>query len=133
MPRTLPTQGNGSRRYWFCAVAALMLMGTQAQAQINPFRSGRNEPRLSSQDFDLLMSSANEANRAPAVAVGTTAAWKNPQTGSHGTSKVERIFQQKGMTCHLLRQDVFVRGAPQARRYDLTWCLTPSGEWKIAQ
>ncbi len=130
MPMALLMQGKGPRWYWICAAAALMLIAPQAHAQINPF-VGRHEPRLSGHDLGLLMSSINQVNRAPAVAIGTTAGWSNPNTGDHGTSTVKRIFQERGMTCHLLRHEIFSRGEPQPRRYDLTWCLTADGEWKI--
>ena len=131
MPMSALTHGKRSRRYWCCAAAALMLAATQARAQINPFRAGRHEARLSEQDLDLLQSSANQLNRAPGVAVGATVRWSNPKTGSHGTASVERIFKQRGMICHLLRHEVYPLGEPQPRRYDLTWCLTADGEWKV--
>jgi hypothetical protein len=34
------------------------------------------------------------------------------------------------MPCHLVRHHIVVPGQPAARDYRLTWCRTPSGEWK---
>jgi hypothetical protein len=131
MPISMLTQASGSRRSWFRAAAALVLTATQARAQVNPFRSGRYETRLSPEDIDRMLSSANQVNRTPGVAVGSKASWGDPKTGSHGTSTVERIFKQNGMTCHLVRHETFVRGDAQPRHFDLTWCLTPADEWKV--
>lgn len=132
MPISMLMQANGSRRYWCRAALLLVLTATQARAQISPFRSGRRETRLSPEDLDRMLSSTNQLNRAPGVSVGSKADWTNPKTGSHGTSTVERIFRQNGMTCHLVRHEVFAHGETQPRRFDLPWCLTPGGEWKVA-
>jgi hypothetical protein len=36
-----------------------------------------------------------------------------------------------GMACHLVRHHVVVAGRQPGHNYRLTWCRTPSGEWKI--
>lgn len=131
MPISVLARATGSRRYWFRVAAALVLTAAQARAQVNPFRAGRSETRLPPEDLDRMLSSANQLNREPGVAVGSKASWSDPKTGNHGTSSVERIFKHNGMTCHLLQHETFVREEPQLRRFELTWCLTPAGEWKV--
>jgi hypothetical protein len=108
----------------------LLLASLPAAAQINPFRSGRTEAGLSGEDSDLLFSSVNQLNRRKNVAVGSSESWRNPATGSHGTSSVTQILERSGMTCHRVHHKVSARGARTPRQYDLTWCLTPEGEWK---
>ncbi|MGE4046994.1 MAG: hypothetical protein AB7F35_19185 [Acetobacteraceae bacterium] len=115
------------------AVALIPLVGSlvPASAQINPFWAGRNDPRMSAEDNNLLLASIDRLNRRKNVDVGASDSWRNPQTGSHGTSSVTGIFQRSGMTCHRMRHEISTRGdSPEP--YDLTWCLTPEGAWKIA-
>jgi hypothetical protein len=45
-------------------------------------------------------------------------------------STILRVFHSGGMPCHLVRHHIVVPGQPPARDYRLTWCRTPSGEWK---
>jgi hypothetical protein len=113
------------------AASVLLLASVPAAAQINPFRSGRTEAGLSGEDSDLLLSSVNALNRRRDVAVGSSESWRNPATRSHGTSSVTQILQRSGMTCHQVRHEVSARGARTPRQYELTWCLTPEGEWRI--
>jgi len=40
-----------------------------------------------------------------------------------------QVFQSGGMACHLVQHHIVTGGA--GRDYRLTWCRTPSGEWKI--
>jgi hypothetical protein len=42
---------------------------------------------------------------------------------------VLRVFRSGGMACHLVQHHIVAGGT--GRDYRLTWCLTPSGEWKI--
>jgi hypothetical protein len=117
----------------FLTLAFVVLAVAPAAAQINPFRSGRTEAGLSGEDVDLLLSSVNALNRSKDVAVGSSESWRNPATGSRGTSSVIQILNRAGMTCHRVRHEVAARGSTVPRRYDLTWCLTPGGEWKMAE
>jgi hypothetical protein len=115
------------------AILPLLYAHAPASAQINPFRSGRVEAGLSPQDTDILLSSVNQLNRRTDIAVGTSESWSNPATGSHGTSSVTGLLERSGMACHRIQHEVSARRAKTPRQYDLTWCLTQSGEWKIAE
>ena len=107
----------------------LELSGT-AQAQIMPF--GRYFGRgLSSEDNRLLFDSVARLNAAEPSKVGSSESWDNPQTKSSGTSTILRVFKSGGMVCHLVRHHIVVDGRGPGHNYRFTWCLTPSGEWKI--
>ena len=113
-------------------VGLLLLPALPAMAQYrNLFPVGPNKG-LTSADTDAMLSSINVLNRDPRVAVGSSESWRNAATGSHGTSSVTQILQRDGLTCHLVHQEIFVRGAIPARVYNFTWCLTHGGDWKIA-
>jgi len=117
-----------SPRCLSAALAALVLLPAAAQAQINPFRGG---PGLSPEDNRLLFQSIERLNAAEPTKVGRSEAWSNPQTNTSGTSTIIRVFRSGGMACHLVRNHIVIAGQPPGRDYRLTWCRTPSGEWKI--
>ena len=79
----------------------------------------------------MLFESIARLNAAEPGKVGTSEAWSNPQTKSSGTSTVLKVFHSRGMACHLVRHQIVVAGQPPGHQYRLTWCRTPSGEWKI--
>jgi surface antigen len=112
------------------ALAVCVLLSAAAQAQINPFR-GSGSRGLSPEDNQLLFESVARLNAAEPSKVGSSEAWSNPQTKTSGTSTVLRVFHSGGMVCHLVRHHIVVAGTPPGRDYQLTWCRTPSGEWKI--
>jgi surface antigen len=112
------------------ALAAFVLLSAAAQAQVNPFR-GSGSRGLSPEDNQLLFASAARLNAAEPSQVGRSDGWSNPGTHSSGTSTILRVFHSGGMVCHLLRHSILVAGRPPAQDYRLTWCRTPTGEWKI--
>jgi len=117
-----------SLRCLSAALAAFVLLSAAAQAQINPFRGG---PGLAREDNRLLFESIERLNAAEPAKVGRSEAWSNPQTKTSGTSTILRVFHSGGMACHLVRNHIVVAGQPPGRDYRLTWCRTPSGDWKI--
>ena len=117
-----------SRHYLSGALAACIFLSAAAHAQVNPFRRG---PGLAPEDNQLLFESVARLNAAEPTQVGRSEAWSNPQTNSSGTSTVLRVFRSGGMACHLVRHHIIVAGQPPGHSYRLTWCRTPSGEWKI--
>jgi len=117
-----------SPHYLSPALAAGVFLTAAAQAQVNPFRGG---PGLAPEDNRLLFESVARLNAAEPTQVGHAEAWSNPQTNSSGTSTILRVFHSGGMTCHLVRHHIIVAGQPPGHNYGLTWCRTPSGEWKI--
>ncbi|MBV9375545.1 MAG: hypothetical protein JO320_10885 [Alphaproteobacteria bacterium] len=117
-----------SRLCFWAAFAVCVLFTVVAQAQINPFR-GSGSRGLSPEDNQLLFDSVARLNAAEPSHAGLSEPWSNPQTGSSGTSTILRVFRSGSMPCHLVRHHVIVAGRP-APDYRLTWCRTPSGEWK---
>jgi surface antigen len=111
------------------ALAALVGFSAAAQAQVMPF-GGNFGPGLSPEDNRLLFESVARLNEAEPNQVGRSDAWSNPQTKSHGSSTILKVFHANGMTCHLVRHHI-VAARPASRNYRLTWCRTATGEWKI--
>jgi len=116
------------------SLSMMVAMGTSAQAQrnpLNPFGPGRG-PRLNNDDFQLLDDSAarllNKTNLAP----GQEESWSNPTTGSSGTVTVTRSFARHGLNCQALRYRVSLKTVATPRIYDLDWCKTEKGEWRIS-
>jgi surface antigen len=120
----------GSSRCLSGALAVCLLLSAAAQAQVNPFR-GSGSRGLSPEDNQLLFESVARLNAAEPSQVGRSEAWSNPQTKSSGSSTILRVFHSGGMVCHLLRHRVLVSGRAPAHDYRLSWCRTPTGEWKI--
>ena len=118
-----------SPRRLSAALAALVGLSAAAQAQVIPF-SGSFGPGLSPEDNRLLFESVARLNEAEPSQVGRSEAWSNPQTKSHGTSTILKVFHSGGMTWHLVRHRIVADRTP-SRNYRLTWCRTASGEWKI--
>jgi len=112
------------------ALVTCLLLPAVLQAQVNPFRGSRS-PGLTPEDNQLLFESVARLNAAEPSQVGSSEAWNNPQTNSSGTSTILRVFHSGGMACHLVRHHVVVAGRQPGHNYRLTWCRTPSGEWKI--
>ena len=112
------------------ALAACFFLSASAQAQVNPFR-GSGRRGLSPEDNQMLFESIARLNAAEPSQVGRSEAWSNPQTKSSGTSTVLQVFHSRGMVCHLVRHQIVAAGRPPGHQYRLTWCRTPSGEWKI--
>jgi hypothetical protein len=114
-------------------VPLLLLAAFPAAAQVNPFWSNRTGPKLTQTDQDKLLSSIDQLNRSTDLHVGSKQSWSDPASGSHGTNSVSRIFQSGGMHCHLLHHEISMKGLARPRAYNLTWCQTPEGAWKIKQ
>jgi surface antigen len=111
------------------ALAACALLSAAAQAQVIPF-SGNFGRGLAPSDNQMVFESVARLNATEPSKVGQTDSWSNPETKSSGSSTILRVFHSGGMLCHLVRHHIVVPGQPTARDYRLTWCRTPSGEWK---
>jgi surface antigen len=118
-----------SPRRLSAALAAFVVFSEAAQAQVIPF-GGNFGPGLSPEDNTLLFESVERLNAAEPSRVGRSDAWTNPQTKSHGSSTILKVFHSDGMECHLVRHHI-VAVRPPPRNYRFTWCRTASGEWKI--
>jgi hypothetical protein len=87
------------------ALAAYGFLSGAAQGQVIPFQ-GNFGPGLSTEDSQLLFQSVERLNAVEPSRVGRSDAWSNPQTKSHGSSTILKVFQSDGMTCHLVRHHI---------------------------
>ncbi len=111
---------------------AVLFGSAVAHAQINPFWSStRAGGHLTNEDLRRLDASIDRLNTATPPRIGQTDSWSNPNTRSSGSSILRRVFQSGGMTCHLLQHHISAAGKRPGSTFDLTWCRTSNGEWKI--
>ena len=116
------------RRCLSTLLTACILLSAAAQAQVIPFgRTGGQG--LAPEDNRLVFESVARLNAAEPAQVGRSDTWSNPDTRSHGSSTILKVFQSGGMECHLVRHHIVVVGRP-TRDYRLNWCRTSNGEWK---
>jgi len=115
---------------WLAAGLAVVFLPTaMVQAQVIPFQ-GNFGRGLAPEDNRLLFESVERLNAAEPSQIGRSDTWSNPQTKSHGSSTILKVFHSGGMECHLVRHQI-AAGGSSGRDYRLTWCRTPAGEWKI--
>ena len=116
--------------HWFAAAfTGCVLLSAAVEAQVIPF-SGNFGQGLAPSDNRMFFESVARLNAVTPSKVGQSDSWSNPETKSSGTSTILRVFHSGGMACHLVRHHI-VAGRPPPRDYRLTWCRTPTGEWKI--
>lgn len=108
-----------------------LALAAAANAQVSPFRGTRWGPHLTSEDNRLLNESVARLNASEPAEAGHAESWQNPRTKSSGTSTVVSAFDEDGMACRLVRHHIVAAGREPGRTYRLTWCKTPSGDWKI--
>src|SRR5207248_7363586 len=95
-----------------------VLLPVAAQAQVIPF-AGNFGPGLAPSDNQMLFESVARLNAAEPSKVGQSDSWSNPETKSHGSSTILKVFHSNGMTCHLVRHHI-VAARPPSRNYRLT-------------
>nr|WP_294557165.1 RT0821/Lpp0805 family surface protein [uncultured Rhodopila sp.] len=113
------------------AVALLLAGVSVCSAQINPFRSSSRATGLTNADVGMLFTTAGLVNKNEPVKVGDTQDWSNPTSGNSGKVTVTRLFHYSGMECHSLRYDLTFKASNAPRTYNVDWCKTKTGEWKI--
>ncbi len=104
--------------------------GTAARAQVSPF-AGDSSKGLTEGDLELLLRATHNINHGSLLRPGYSRSWTNPDSGAHGEVAFVKTTQDEGMACHQLHNTIYVAGSPDPGAYDLNWCLTPSGAWKI--
>src|SRR5438105_11857961 len=114
-----------------CFSAALVvrvLLPVAAQAQVIPF-AGNFGRGLAPSDNQMVFDSVARLNATEPSKVGQSDSWSNPETKSHGSSTILKVFHSNGMARHLVRHDI-VAARPPSRNYRLTWSRTATGEWR---
>jgi surface antigen len=109
----------------FLASLALAPLPSLAEGLINPFNS--EAIGLSKADTELMkgaLKSVLDAKKA-----GATAEWKSASTGRAGRATSLKIYKQGGMDCANVKHDFTAGGGAT---YQLPFCLTADGKWKVA-
>jgi len=117
------------------ATSALLTLSQDAERRERLGMAGRRyfeaflDRKFAIQRFRALFDSVARLNATEPSKVGQSDSWSNPETKSHGSSTILKVFHSNGMTCHLVRHHI-VAARPPSRNYRLTWCRTATGEWK---
>jgi len=102
--------------------ACLALTALPASAQ---FSKLLRDTGLSQEDFNIMGQSAQTLYVGKTPRVGAESVWQNPDTGSHGTSEIEKVAGN----CVILRH-LFVSGKTRkTNKIQLRQCKNSSGEW----
>ncbi|MBV9654981.1 MAG: hypothetical protein JOZ42_10505 [Acetobacteraceae bacterium] len=107
-----------------------LLGGGVARAQISPL-GGDTSKGLTEGDLELLLRATHTINHGSLLRPGQSRSWTNPESGAHGEVSFVKTTEDGGMACHELRNTIFVADRPDPGTYEMNWCLTPSGAWKI--
>lgn len=109
-------------------LAFAVLMGwqsAQAGPLVDPF--GRSAYKLSEADMDLLENAVRTVLEKQEV--GATADWQSANGEKAGRATLLQTFTRDGMICGEVQHD-FTKG--EGHTYQLPYCKTPDGSWKIA-
>jgi hypothetical protein len=111
-------------------LSLLLTVPPPAVAQLNPFRSRTRGLDLTSGDYEFAGEAVQRLNQNRSVQPGQQESWENPATGARGTATFLRQFTSRGMTCNQIRSDIedFAR---RTASYELNWCKTPDGRWRL--
>ncbi|QEX19082.1 hypothetical protein FRZ44_43940 [Hypericibacter terrae] len=107
------------------AMAVAFALPAQAGPLVDPF--GHTSYNLSEWDWGLLKQSVREVLEGQQV--GASIDWDDPLTGKAGRATLLDVFTRDGMRCGQV-EHVFTKGG--GRAYQLPFCETSDGSWKIA-
>ena len=112
-------------------VTALIVLATAGSRTYaaDPFRGSGFV--LGESDLALVKTAAGKLYMTDDVEVGAVEEWANPETGSHGTVKLTRKHEYKGLPCRELQHEIELKGTNSPYRFALDRCKTDEGEWKI--
>jgi surface antigen len=92
---------------------------------VNPF--DRSAVKLDEADWDLLKESVRTVLEKQEI--GATADWASATSGKAGRATLLKTFTRDGMVCGLVEHE-FTKGDGQS--YQLPFCKTADGRWKVA-
>lgn len=110
-------------------LVALATMSTQTYAA-DPFKGSGFQ--LDDSDLALVKTAAEKLYRQDGVEIGAVEEWTNSETGSHGTVKLIRKHEYKGLPCRRLQHDIELKRVTDPYRFTVDRCRIANGEWKIA-
>jgi surface antigen len=111
------------------ALIALTTMSAPTHAVVDPFKGSGFV--LDESDLALVKTAAGKLYSADGVEVGAVEEWSNPETGNHGTVKLIRKHEYKGLPCRRLQHDIKLKRITDHYRFTLDRCKVADGEWKI--
>lgn len=94
---------------------------------------GRSVQALTAEDIRLIRDANLEIVKTGVR--GTTMKWKNSQSSNEGKLSVVREFQENGVSCKELREEIwagrekFWAGREKTHDFNVILCLQPDGEW----
>ena len=112
------------------AAIAVMAAGSGAQAQL-VWPRGVRSAGLSSQDMKIMNAKTSFLYESGQTAIGQSASWKNPKTGSSGTATLTGKPTLRGMECRTVRYEFSTIRPARSDSYSLNWCHTPQNTWRI--
>lgn len=100
----------------------------------SPYAQGRSRLNtgLNSADLQAMGAVAARLYQQDNVANGTTDHWANPKSGNRGSVTVVRSFTNAANPCREVRYVIQLHNRRGARSYNLNWCRTAAGVWKIS-
>jgi surface antigen len=118
----------------FLGLAGLLLTGT-AEAQVNPFKSAKNAPKLDDQDLTLLDEAAHRILDAATPAKGAVETWRNTASGASGkiyyVGPTRQTVRRTEYDCRRLQYDIVVKGRERPHTTSVDWCHDVDGSWKL--
>jgi hypothetical protein len=112
-------------------VLIAMLVGvlgvSGAAVSATPLSKMMKDSGLTPQDFELLGAAESTLYDNKTPAVGASQSWKNPDSLSFGTVKVEKVEQ----SCIILRHDTHPKGAEASFGFNKRMCKSTDGRWLI--
>jgi len=95
----------------------------QLQSLVLP---GRSVLALTTEDIRLIREANLEIVNTGAR--GATMKWKNPETRNEGKLSVVREFQEEGIACKEVREEIWAK-REKTHDFNVVFCLQPDGEW----
>jgi surface antigen len=120
-------------RFRFAALTIMVCMAgvllashpAPAGGLVNPF--DRSAAKLDEADWDLLKGAVRTVLEKQEV--GATADWSSATSGKAGRATLLKTFTRDGMVCGQVQHE-FTKGDGQS--YQLPFCKTADGSWKVA-
>lgn len=83
---------------------------------------------MSPQDFDMMAAAEKSLYVSTTPRTGQSASWKNPETGSNGTVRIDAV---KGNCVDLLSL-VFPKGGTKELKLQTRMCKSAEGKWLLS-
>ena len=85
---------------------------------------------LTTQDLDMIHHTVD--TRVHGRLLGTTASWKNPDSGNSGKIKLAKKYVRNGQQCETIEYTLrTTRQTVRPEHYMLNSCLQPDGQWRL--